>query len=121
MAKAPVCPYCNRASIKVTGEAIYPHRKDLLSKIFYLCRPCRSYVGCHPGTDKPLGIPANSDLRGARHKAHAAFDPKWRNRVWGTRRQAYSHLAQKLGLTVDECHIGGFDQDMCEKVIEACS
>lgn len=41
------CPYCGNPAQFVTGEVIYPHRKDLHDKKFYACPPCDAYVGCH--------------------------------------------------------------------------
>ncbi|HYW76711.1 MAG TPA: zinc-finger-containing protein [Gammaproteobacteria bacterium] len=87
----------------------------------YLCMSlaCRAYVGCHPGTDVPLGTMADRETRQARRRAHAAFDPLWR-RTPGMRRRAYAWLADQLGLAREECHIGLFDKDTCERVISLC-
>jgi hypothetical protein len=41
------CPYCNGRAALLTGRDIYPHRGDLASKPFYVCRPCGAWVGCH--------------------------------------------------------------------------
>jgi hypothetical protein len=112
----PICCYCNKPSKKVTGKDIYPHRKDLHSKIFYACSNCKAYVGCHGGTDKPLGRLADAKLRRAKNEAHTAFDALWRNRVFITRKQAYTWLSEAMGVTEDLCHIGMFDVDQCAKV-----
>lgn len=116
----PACPYCGKMSDKVGGKEIYPHRPDLYSKVFYQCAPCEAYVGCHPGTDRPMGRLANAELRRAKLQAHGAFDFIWKSGL-KTRGSAYKWLARQLGLSKDECHIGLFDVEMCRKVIEICS
>ena len=48
-----------------------------------------------------------------------AFDPLWKD--LGLRRgKAYAKLADALGIPVDDCHIGMFDEAMCAKVVAAC-
>lgn len=98
----------------VTGAIVYPHRADLRGKRFYLCAPCNAWVGCHPGTFAPLGRLANDELRKAKMRAHAAFDPLWRE---GCRAVAYSLLAEALELTPAQCHIGYFDAAPCDRVV----
>jgi hypothetical protein len=101
----------------VAGTTIYPHRKDLAKVAFFLCRPCDAYVGTHHKTGRPLGTLANAELRAARKRAHAAFDPSWKQTVL-SRSDAYAVLAVKLGIDYDVCHIGMFDLETCQKVIE---
>ena len=113
------CPYCGRPASLVTGKEIYPHRSDLNHLNFYQCKPCAAYVGTHKGTFKPLGRLANAELRKAKIAAHAAFDPIWRSNNM-SRGAAYKWLANQLGMTRDECHIGMFDLDQCQKVIAVC-
>lgn len=114
------CPYCNAKAELVNGAVIYPHRPDLFTKLFYHCAPCDSYVGCHPGTDKPLGRLANAQLRAAKSAAHRAFDPIWQGGRM-PRKAAYAELAATLGIPVKECHIGMFDLAMCKRVIVICT
>lgn len=114
------CDYCGNPAELVTGEAIYPHRRDLHAKHFYRCEPCGAYVGCHSGTTKALGRLANAELRAAKMAAHAAFDPKWRAGNM-KRKQAYAWLADKLGMEINKCHIGMFDVALCTRVAQVCS
>lgn len=116
---SPVCNYCKQDSELVSGDIIYPHRKDLHSKWFYLCKPCDAYVGCHPDTQQPLGRLANAELRKYKSCAHAAFDPYWRSGKV-SRSQAYQALAARLGILVKNCHIGMFDVHTCKRVIAIC-
>lgn len=111
------CPYCGQPVKQVTGEVIYPHRKDLYHRLFYACLPCDAYVGSHESTGLALGRLANRDLRQWKMKAHAAFDPLWKSRKM-KRFAAYKWLAGKLGLSINACHIGEFDIEMCRKVVD---
>lgn len=117
----PICPYCGKWSVLVTGETIYPHRPDLHNRRFYLCAPCNAYVGCHPGTDKALGTLADAALRVARSRAHSAFDPLWRNAPGNrgkARRESYKQLAAMMGIEYKDCHIAQFDIEQCRRVVE---
>jgi len=122
----PICPYCNNPSELVTGEVIYPGLWHLRKKQLYRCAPCSAWVGCHDGTTTPLGRLAKPNLRRAKMRAHAAFDPLWRKKFGWTetrfpdRRSAYKWLSEQLGITSAECHIGMFDVDMCMRVVEVC-
>lgn len=122
--KTVICDYCGSKTQLVTGEKIYPHRPDLYSLSFYYCDNGHdpAYVGCHKGTDKPLGRVADAELRQAKSEAHAAFDPLWkRSDGLGTRSSAYVWLAEQLGLPKHETHIGMFDVDTCRKVCKICN
>lgn len=120
------CPYCRDAAKLVDGRAIYPHRPDLSSKQFWQCKPCGAYVGCHAagvgqgdGT-KPLGRLADAELRKAKKDAHFAFDGLWLNSPNRRRARgaAYAWLADAMGLTADECHIGEMDAQQCRRVFQ---
>ena len=113
------CDYCGNDSELVGGDVIYPHRPDLYQKKFYFCRECRAYVGCHPNSTKPLGRLANAKLRAAKMKAHAAFDPLWRQGGM-KRNEAYRWLSEMLGIDPSDCHIGMFDVAMCDHAVAAC-
>lgn len=115
----PVCR-CGRVSELVTGQHVYPRRRDLWNMRFYVCDPCDARVGCHPGTTTPLGNLADAATRKARMFAHDAFDPLWRGRGRRARRAAYAWLRQELGVTPDECHIGKFDVATCNRVVALC-
>jgi hypothetical protein len=53
--------------------------------------------------------------------AHEAFDTLWKGQGASmSRKDAYTWLAERLGISSDECHIGRFDKAMCGKVVAAC-
>lgn len=116
----PRCPYCGRDAKLVMGHDVYPHRPDLGSKSFWKCGYCQAWVGCHPRTTVPLGRLANAQLRQAKQRAHALFDPRWlRQRDKGAARvKAYAWLAEKLNIAPENCHIGEFDFETCQRAIE---
>jgi hypothetical protein len=110
-----ICPYCNSPAEYVDSIAVYRQSYGMI----YLCRPCNAYVGVHKGTDKPLGRLADHRLRYWKKTAHAAFDPLWRYGPFrGNRSAAYTWLADRMGLTPEETHIGMFDIEQCQSVCE---
>lgn len=114
-----LCPYCDMLACLVSGEDIYPHRPELAAKLFWQCKPCRAYVGCHPKTETPLGRLANAELRKAKMAAHDAFDPKWKSGVM-KRKAAYFWLSKQMHMAFADCHIGMFDVEQCKQVVEIC-
>lgn len=100
------CPYCSAPADRVQTPWGFK----------YQCVPCDARVGCHPGSDKPLGTLANAELRKARMAAHAAFDPLWK--LHGLKRSAaYAWLARKMGIVVTSCHVAHFNVDQCKQVV----
>ena len=115
--KNPYCSICESYSELKTGQDIYPHRPDLKGISIYECQKCKRRVGCHKGTQKPLGTLSTEEERKARMMAHASFDPLWKK--GGLKRtQAYKMLSEFLGLELSKTHIGMFDVATCRKVIQ---
>ena len=112
------CEYCGNPAEFVTGAIMYPHRFDLKHTRFWRCKPCQAWVGCYP-SGRPLGRLANLQLRIAKQKAHEAFDTFWKYGPM-TRSQAYTWLSQEMGIPLDLCHIGMFNESQCERVVEIC-
>ncbi len=116
---APICPGCNARARIAHGGELFPHRVDLRARLFWVCTPCDTRVGCHPGGTEPLGKMATERERTSRAIAHKHFDQLW-ERGEMTRYQAYGWLAAALGMSRDRCHIGRFDSETCARVIEVC-
>lgn len=123
------CPYCSTEDKPVLAELVkgvklYPDRKDLHRHNFWECsKGCGAYVGCHHGSSggrKPLGRLADASLRAAKGRAHRAFDPLWEKKLM-KRTQAYTWLAEKLGIPVEACHIGMFDVMQCDQTVQLCA
>lgn len=83
----------------------------------YACFDCDARIGCHSDSWVSLGTLANAELRSVRSKAHKSFDFTWKE-CHMSRTDAYQWLAEQLNLDKDECHIGLFDIDKCNQVIE---
>lgn len=112
------CNYCGRFAELHAGPAVYPDRKELLDRQFWVCWPCDAWVGCKINSDEPFGELADEGLRAARIAAHKAFDPIWENEIL-TKQQAYDWLAQALAIPRRECKIGLLKLDDCAKVSPA--
>jgi hypothetical protein len=91
------CCGCQRevVAILVGGAEIYPHRPDLAEKRFWRCA-CGCYVGCHTGTNTPLGNLPTAQIRDARQHIHRVLDPIWRTGSM-PRRTIYSMLSDRIG------------------------
>lgn len=103
--------------------------------VAYVCDGCGARHRCHPdGT--PLGFPADAETRTARSAAHKAIDPLWQE-AWRfyfpavrpsedtikkirkmARGRVYRWIEEKLGLAPGEAHMGSFDKETCERVVE---
>lgn len=117
MEKPTICRYCGSPVVYTSNAEIYG--REYGEGKCYLCRNCRAFVGVHPGTDTPLGTLANEELRRYRKAAHFWFDKIWKSptRIT-TRDKAYKWLSKELGLPKEETHIGMFEKEQCEKVME---
>lgn len=113
------CRFCGGSIQLVSNREIYG--RTFGWPLTYACECCDARVGCHPGTDVPLGTLANDAIRTARAAAHAAFDQIWkRSTAPKARRRAYSALARALGQSTEHTHISWMDERECEAVIAAC-
>ena len=85
-----------------------------------MCTNCNAFTGVHNNSDKPLGTLANSILRTKRKEAHQVFDA-FRKKKKMTRTESYKWLSQQMGLPFKATHIGYFEIEDCETVIELCN
>lgn len=122
---AEICPYCEGIPVLLKyGKLNYPYKQDFGS--IFVCVPCQAWVGCHKGTETPLGRLANKELRDAKQVAHSFFDGLWKRKISkgytkeDARSAAYKWLAKQLGTLEMYTHIGMFDIDQCNKVVEVC-
>ena len=117
-----ICRYCGGVIRLVPARSIYGASTERLSmegEYIYQCQNCNARVGCHKGTARPLGNVANEVLRLKRMEAHRVFDALWKSGRM-TRTEAYRWLAAQLHLPESRAHIGGFEMDQCQNVIELC-
>lgn len=96
-----------------TGEEVYPTRRDLYSKNFYICRGCNGFVGTHTNrrSEKPvsLGSIATSELKRARQSIHGMLDPLWQKKGFN-RSYVYGYLTNKLGYTYHTANINSMQE-----------
>ena len=118
-----ICRYCGGVIKLVPAVSIYGEtaakRLGLEREHIYQCQNCNARVGCHRGTIRPLGDVANETLRLKRMETHQVFDGYWKRQRM-SRTAAYRWLAKKMGLPEGTAHIGGFEMDECQRVIDLC-
>jgi len=122
------CDYCGEdANFNPGSDAFYGGR-DFGPVWSCECVPGGAWVGCHKGSDRPLGRLADKSLRAAKSAAHAAFDPLWQRKMTRdgvskseARGAGYRWLAGQMGLTSDQCHIGMFNNEQCQRVVALCT
>ncbi len=117
-----ICRYCGGTVAladprEVFGDSVT--RLGLEGESIYLCRNCNARVCCHRGTDRPLGNVANEVLRLKRRETHQVFDAFWKE-AGMSRTQAYRWLGKQLHLPDHKAHIGSFEMDQCQQVLELC-
>lgn len=66
---------------------------------------CRGSCGAHPD-GMPTGLPAGPEVRKARGITHEMFDRVWNKDGRVMRNAAYAYIAEKMGIAVEDCHIG---------------
>lgn len=121
----PICVECGERGKLVSGAQACPDKPHRARELFYLCR-CGAWVSCHVGTGMTMGRPASARTRYWRIQAHAALDARWKREGASrrgqapSRKRAYAWLAGQLGIRVDDCHIGRFDEATCRRVVAAC-
>ena len=122
------CPYCGADAKLRDAVIVYGNAGFGLAWVCARFPACDSYVGCHPGTNTPLGRMANKELRLAKGRAHAAFDRLWQAKMRKesgiskskARGAGYRWLSVTLGIDPRNCHIGMMDVETCNRVVEAC-
>ena len=112
-----ICPYCSSEAQKVSGEKIYPHRRDLYHLSFFYCDNNHdpAYVGTHKD-GKPFGTLADAETRKARSLAHQDFDKIWKDGLL-SRSEAYEVLSTHMNLPPEKTHIGMFSAAQANEVV----
>lgn len=118
-----VCPYCYQTPKLIDSKHVYGTSYGLI----HFCENCNAFVGCHKGSNKPLGRLADAKLRYWKKQAHFYFDYLWKKKAKKekisqnkARNKGYKWLSKKLGLPKKYTHIGMFDVEFCKKVVEIC-
>ena len=116
------CVECGADAVLDDAQRVYGHGRFTGHKVWRCVKypHCDTYVGCHPGTDKALGMLAGPSLRAKRKEAHEAFDPFWKSGHM-TRTSAYVWLAEKIQIPEKRCHMALLSEDECAKVVAICT
>ena len=117
-----ICRYCGGVIRLVPASSIYgesAERLGMKEEWLYQCQNCNARVGCHKGTKRPLGNVANEVLRLKRMETHQIFDKFWRAKRM-SRTKAYRWLSEQMELPESKAHIGGFEMEQCQRLIELC-
>lgn len=110
-----ICRFCG-GGVSLVNNAQFYGGREYGWPLAYACCQCGARVGCHPGTDIPLGTLADKATMRARRAAHDAFDPLWRDQGKGMRKKAYEALSKAMGRP--NAHISWMDTAECCMVIE---
>lgn len=108
------CDACGSPRVHLQKRSLMRMRVPKAWDLVWHCLDCLALVGCHEGTDIPLGHMADAQTREARYSAHKTFDRLWRGRGPLSRAEAYAWLAQTLSLAPEDAHIGMLSERQCE-------
>lgn len=111
------CPYCGSKVELRDSKLVYGRSYGMI----WICSQyplCNAFVGCHKGSNRPLGRLADPILREWKKRAHAVFDPVWKSKRLD-RGQAYVFLRDAMKMTADEAHVGKFDVPECQRLVKA--
>lgn len=82
--------------------------------MFWLCKPCNAYVGCHQNTKRPLGTITNAETSEWRKKVHAKIDPLWQEGHY-SRGELYAKISKEIG---KKYHTGEASIETCKQILE---
>lgn len=112
-----VCPCCGHSQVTlVDNSEVYNGVTYGQWPYIYYCSKCEARVGLHRFTHLALGYMADAETRELRKFAKGGFF-YWKEQHAWTTSQAYSQLANKLGIPREKCHFGMFTADTCRVVI----
>lgn len=109
---APICE-CGNKCVFIND---YEEGKRHHSGMIWYCEECGSSIGVHRGTDMPLGMPGNRQLRQKRYEAHKEID-----RLIGSglsKDSIYKILSRKMNLKRSVTHMGMFTEEQCEEALK---
>ncbi len=110
------CDSCNGFRIALVSNHLQYGKVVGDWPLIYYCFNCKASVGCHAGTNIPLGKMADRETRRERRRAHKEFDRLWQEGLFRTRHGANEWLARELNISRSVCHIGLFDYNTCREV-----
>lgn len=113
-----ICTYCgNKAQLRKGALMPFSSTPTTENKYYWICSPCNEWVGCHKNSGRPLGTPAKENLRILRAQVRKLFD-SYQQKTNISRNEANRWLSRKLNCRIHECHIGYFNESMCNRASE---
>jgi hypothetical protein len=119
-----LCPYCQKEADFFAAEFMPAFVKAQSGSHYWVCVPCEAFVKAHRKNAEfnftgvePMGTLADRKLRALRSRVHDRFDILWGRLGWG-RDHAYRWLATRMGISIDDCHVGMFDEEACRKALK---
>lgn len=116
MPRPIICDCCGSPRVRLQKRSLMRMRVPKAWDLIWHCLDCLALVGCHEGTDIPLGRMADGPTREARFNAHKVFDRLWKGRGPMSRAEAYAWMATTLMVPPEEAHIGMLSLEQCEKL-----
>lgn len=106
------CNCCGEMSVSIAqNNIIYGKNYGKYPWVYY-CNSCESYVGMHPYTNIALGTLANEEMRNARKLSKEPFQYLYTEKHL-SRDEAYTKLAQYMGVDKRSCHFAWFGVEEC--------
>lgn len=105
-----ICNICGGHVVFTSNATIYG--KEYGSGKCYLCLGCGAYTGTHrPRPREALGLLADEPMRKGKVMCHDLFDAMWKGKpkAQKKRKDLYAWLANKMGISIEECHFGYFN------------
>ena len=113
-----MCPKCgSKMILRTTSKFTYGDGSP--RKFYGCCRyPTCTGTHCAHPDGKPVGIPADDELKKLRMRAHKLFD----NFMQGmTKGQAYVKLSKMMDIDIRDCHFGMMNFIRAKRAIKLMS
>ena len=133
--KPPACIHCGELSRPALGAEIYPRSPDIADLRFFKCDECDAFIGTLKVSGKPLGLPANKELREIRKltfdKIKPIYQNAWQHKSYGkidssdqdarmsiqrsAKKRVYMSIAANMGIPYETCKVTHFGIDECRE------
>lgn len=114
MKEKQFCDKCGSDDIVVTTNKVIYGRDYGDDPTIYYCNNCHAWVSAKNGPKARMAGPYTRELR---KLCHARFDYIWKTKLIG-REELYKRLANRLGLTKEQCHFSVMSDKFLRKTIK---
>ncbi|QIW90784.1 UNVERIFIED_ORG: hypothetical protein GCAPEGMB_00466 [Vibrio phage V07] len=112
------CDACGHDHVQFVNHRVVYGKERGNWPYIWLCGSCGALVACHEGSRNPKGFMCDRETGKLRQEAHRVFDKIWKRYMYCARVHAYASLAASMNIKFEDCHIGQFNAEQCEFVIE---